>query len=61
MAFGLMYCNSDHCLFKSSHPEAVVDVSVVEEPVGQQELQHHNAEVQELAEDEATKIDVVPK
>jgi hypothetical protein len=33
----------------------------VEEPVGQQELQHHNAEVQELAEDEATKIDVVPK
>jgi deoxyribose-phosphate aldolase len=33
----------------------------VEEPVGQQELQHHNAEVQKLAEDEATKIDVVPK
>ena len=48
-------CTTKHYL------EAVFKESVVEEPVSQEKCTANNGEVEELAKDKTTKVDVIPK
>ena len=40
--------------------EAIQEVSVVKKPVGKEELEDNNKQVEKLTGDETTKVNVVP-
>ena len=45
---------------KTVYVESVEEVSVVEEPMCEQEMEEHYQQVENLTEDEPTEINVVP-
>ena len=41
--------------------EAIQEVSVVKKPVGEEELENNNKQVEKLTGDETTEVNVVPE
>ena len=46
---------------KTVYVESVEEVSVVEESVGEEEMEEHDEQVENFAEDEPAKIYIVPR
>ena len=49
------------CTLCCPHLVSIVEESVVEEAVGEEEVAAHDGKVEELAEDEPAKVDIVPE
>ena len=49
------------CTLCCPHLVSIVEESVVEEAMGEEEVAAHDGTVEELAEDEPAKVDIVPE
>ena len=49
------------CTLCWAHLVSIVQEPVVEEAVGEEEVAAHDGKVEELAEDEPAKVDIVPE